>query len=255
MKPVIILLALLVFGMAFSAVATEHTHGGKDKNKTNPPTPTPAATPAPATTPPTPELRDAPTFTLNDVAGKKVSLGDYKGKVVVLEWAGLDCPYTAKFYKDNVLQGWQDSYEAKGKDVVWLTIFTKVDASKVSEWIKANNDKSTDVLIDPDGAVAVKYEAKKTPFVAVVDKNGKIEYKGAIDDKPTSEAKDVATAKNLLKDALDEVLASKQVMMRLTYGYGTPIFREETKPAGPSMIPPKTDEKPAGGPAVNGDTK
>jgi peroxiredoxin len=253
MKPVYFLLALLVLGMTFSAVSAEHPHGGKDKNKTNPPAQPPAATPA--ATPPVAEGKDAPAFTLNDVAGKKVSLADYKGKVVVLEWAGLDCPFTAKFYKDNVLQGWQDSYEAKSKDVVWLTIFTKVDASKVSDWIKANNDKSTDVLIDPDGAVAKKYEAKKTPFVVVVDKNGKLAYKGAIDDKPTSEAKDVATARNFLKAALDEVLAGKPVTMRLTSGYGTPIIKEEAPPAGASTTPKTGDKAPAGDATGNEEAK
>jgi cytochrome oxidase Cu insertion factor (SCO1/SenC/PrrC family) len=44
----------------------------------------------------------APAFTLSDSAGKTVSLADFKGKTVVLEWTNHDCPYVRKHGGNNM---------------------------------------------------------------------------------------------------------------------------------------------------------
>ncbi|HSN55669.1 MAG TPA: redoxin domain-containing protein, partial [Candidatus Sulfomarinibacteraceae bacterium] len=38
----------------------------------------------------------APGFTLADHAGNQVSLSDFEGKVVVLEWLNPDCPFVVR---------------------------------------------------------------------------------------------------------------------------------------------------------------
>src|SRR5207237_3342577 len=40
----------------------------------------------------------APGFTLTDIHGKAHSLGEYKGKIVVLEWLNHGCPFVRKPY-------------------------------------------------------------------------------------------------------------------------------------------------------------
>ena len=40
----------------------------------------------------------APNFSAKDVNGKTVSLADFKGKTVVLEWINPGCPYVRKHY-------------------------------------------------------------------------------------------------------------------------------------------------------------
>jgi hypothetical protein len=40
----------------------------------------------------------APAFTATDVTGKPVSLADFKGRHVVLEWVNPGCPYVQKHY-------------------------------------------------------------------------------------------------------------------------------------------------------------
>jgi len=37
----------------------------------------------------------APAFTLTDSNGRNLSLADFKGKTVVLEWTNHECPYAA----------------------------------------------------------------------------------------------------------------------------------------------------------------
>ena len=62
----------------------------------------------------------APAFTATDTAGKTVSLADYKGKHVVLEWVNPGCPYVQKHYDSANMPATQKSGRAKG--VVWLAI-------------------------------------------------------------------------------------------------------------------------------------
>jgi len=62
----------------------------------------------------------APAFSAVDTNGKTVSLADFKGKTVVLEWVNPGCPYVQKHYGAANMQGTQKEATAKG--VVWLAV-------------------------------------------------------------------------------------------------------------------------------------
>ena len=47
----------------------------------------------------------APDFTLTDTNGNSVTLSDYSGKYVVLEWINYDCPFVVKHYQSKNMQG------------------------------------------------------------------------------------------------------------------------------------------------------
>src|SRR5690242_12117563 len=64
----------------------------------------------------------APEFSLKDQNGKTVSLADYKGKTVVLEWFNQGCPYVVRHYKAKTMIDTAAKY--KDQDVVWLAINT-----------------------------------------------------------------------------------------------------------------------------------
>ena len=51
----------------------------------------------------------APNFTATDSNGKTVSLADFKGKTVVLEWTNNGCPFVRKHYQGN-MQALQKKY-------------------------------------------------------------------------------------------------------------------------------------------------
>ena len=55
-----------------------------------------------------------------DISGRSVSLGDYAGKIVVLEWTNDGCPFVGKHYNSGNMQALQQKYTAGG--VVWSTI-------------------------------------------------------------------------------------------------------------------------------------
>ena len=57
----------------------------------------------------------APAFTATDLAGKPVSLADFKGKTVVLEWHNFGCPFVQKHYRSGNMQALQKKYGARGR--------------------------------------------------------------------------------------------------------------------------------------------
>ena len=170
----------------------------------------------------------APAFTLKDTNGKSVNLADYKGKTVVLEWHNPECPFVKKHYDTANMQGLQSKY---GKDgVVWLTInstepghqdYKKPDV--LNTWLKSSNSSPTAYLMDEDGKVGKAYGAKTTPHMYVINPQGTLVYAGGIDDKRTAKKEDVATAKNFVSAALDEMKAGKSISVSTSTPYGCSV--------------------------------
>ena len=170
----------------------------------------------------------AQNFTLGSAAGKQVSLSDFKGKVVVLEWTNPGCPFVHKHYESGNMQKLQKDATAKG--VVWLSICSSapgkqgnLSADEAAKLVASNGSAATAYLLDADGKVGQLYGAKRTPELYVINKEGTLVYHGAIDDKKTPDPADIAGAKNYVTAALDEVLAGKPVSTPKTEAYGCSV--------------------------------
>lgn len=169
--------------------------------------------------------KEAPAFTATNVKGAPVSLADHKGKVVVLEWLNFGCPFVAKHYSSKNMQKLQADYSAKG--VVWLTVNSSavgkgghMEPSKLAEKATAEGSKATDILVDAEGKVGKAYGAKVTPHMMIISADGKLAYSGAIDSKPTTEVSDIESADPLFANALDAVIAGKEVTNAKNEPYG-----------------------------------
>ena len=172
--------------------------------------------------------QSAPAFTVSDTTGKAVSLADFKGKHVVLEWVNPGCPFVVKHYSSANMQGTQKEATAKG--VVWLTVSsTAPDASDykkpadLASWMQGQKAAATATLMDDDGKLGKAYGARTTPHMYIVDPAGTLVYAGGIDDKPSSKASDIPTSKNYVKAALAETLAGKAVTQASTKPYGCSV--------------------------------
>ena len=170
----------------------------------------------------------APAFSVADTNGKTVSLADFKGKHVVLEWVNPGCPFVVKHYSSNNMQGTQKEATAKG--VVWLAVSsTAPDSSDyrkpadLAKWMQGQKAAATATLMDDDGKVGRAFGARTTPHMYIVDPAGTLVYAGGIDDKPTSNAADIPGAKNYVKAALAETLAGKPVTQASTRPYGCSV--------------------------------
>jgi peroxiredoxin len=171
----------------------------------------------------------APAFTARDTHGKTVKLADYAGKYVVLEWVNPSCPFVKKHY-DNSGNLPATQKDATAKGVVWLSVSTTdqagaqpADIAALNEWTKAQKAVPTATLVDSDGKVGKAYGAKTTPHIYLIDPKGKLLYAGGIDNKPSSNAADIAGATNYVKVALDEALAGKPVSNPVTKPYGCSV--------------------------------
>jgi hypothetical protein len=67
------------------------------------------------------------------------------------------------------------------------------------------------------------YDAKVTPHLYIIDKEGKLAYNGAIDSLATTEASDIPKADKLFVNAIDNVLAGKPVENAKNQPYGCSV--------------------------------
>jgi peroxiredoxin len=130
--------------------------------------------------------KPAPDFTLTDTAGREHHLAGYKGKTVVLEWFNPDCPFVRKHHQKNKTMSTLSSRFASD-DLVWLAVNSGA-AGKQGSGVDRNKKAIEDygiaypVLLDESGTVGRMYGAKTTPHMYVIDAEGTLVYKGAIDD-------------------------------------------------------------------------
>ena len=170
----------------------------------------------------------APDFSLNSAAGSTVSLSDYQGKTVVLEWTNHDCPYVQKHYDSDNMQSLQRKYAAK--DVVWLSIISSapgkqgyVDAETANQLTSSRNAAPTHVLFDPEGTVGRQYGARTTPHMYLIDKEGTLRYAGGIDSIKSANPADIAKATNYVDEGLTSLLGGQAIAKKTSSPYGCSV--------------------------------
>jgi hypothetical protein len=174
----------------------------------------------------------APAFTAVDTRGASHSLEAYRGRWVVLEWVNHSCPYTKKHYKSidgrpGNTQAMQGDYANR---VVWLSVVSSAPGKqgfttgeKADELTREKGAAPTAVIRDTAGTLGRLYGARNTPQYAIIDPEGVLRYAGAIDDKASSNARDIATATNYVRAALDAGLAGNAIAVTQTQPYGCDV--------------------------------
>ena len=176
--------------------------------------------------------RPAPEFTAVDTRGASHSLAGYRGRWIVLEWVNHECPYTKKHYAS--LDGQPGNTQAMQRDyakrVVWLSVVssapgkqgytTAADADRLT---REKGASPAAVIRDTAGTLGRLYGATNTPQYAIIDPRGVLRYAGAIDDKRSPRASDIAGATNYVRAALDAGLAGNAIAVTRTQPYGCDV--------------------------------
>lgn len=165
-----------------------------------------------------------PNFTLKGIDGKTHSIADYKGKIVVLEWTNPNCPFVQRVYRDKIMTNVQKKFADK---VVWLAVNSTnpnngdfETAESLSKTYREWDAVFSTMLLDPDGSVGKMFDAKTTPHMYVIDKEGKLVYAGGIDDDPRGGKSD---AINYVDAALEDMMNGKQVAVATSKPYGCSV--------------------------------
>ncbi|MEQ8559099.1 MAG: redoxin domain-containing protein [Henriciella sp.] len=182
---------------------------------------------SPAPEPGTP----APDFSGTTTDGETVSLSDFDGKTVVLEWTNDGCPFVQKHYAEppKNMQSLQVD-DAAGDDVVWLQIISSAPGKQghvsgdEAEAINEGRDAAPDhVILDPSGDIGRLYDAKTTPHMFVIKGDQQVAYAGAIDSIRSARVEDIANADNYVREALAAVDAGEPVEVASSKPYGCSV--------------------------------
>ena len=114
----------------------------------------------------------APNFTVEMIDGKKITLSELKGKVVVVNFWATWCPpcrQELKVVEKELINRF------KGKDFVFLPI-SRGEQAKTVEAFREQNGYTFPMGLDPMQEIYKKYASNYIPRTFVVGKDGKIIY-------------------------------------------------------------------------------
>ena len=114
----------------------------------------------------------APNFTVEMIDGKKITLSELKGKVVVVNFWATWCPpcrQELKVVEKELINRF------KGKDFVFLPI-SRGEQAKTVEAFRKQNGYTFPMGLDPMQEIYKKYASNYIPRNFVVGKDGKIIY-------------------------------------------------------------------------------
>jgi len=135
---------------------------------------------------PTAVTNAAPDFQLQNLDGQSITLSDFRGKPVVVNfwatWCGpcaFEMPFVQEIYD-----------ERSGEGLIVLAINVGESASEVEQFMQ-NHDLSIPVLLDTDRAVSWQYNIRAFPTTFFIDKDGIIQDKviGAFPTKKALESR------------------------------------------------------------------
>lgn len=160
----------------------------------------------------------APDFELTDLRGKFHRLSDYRGRIVIVNFWSAECPHSERtdHYLLTRLERWNG-------EVVLLSVASNRNESVQMVEESAKTRRIPTILIDAEQVVADLYEAVTTPQVFVVDRQGILRYRGAVDDMKFRQPK---PTRLYLQEAIEALLDGRNPDVTEMPAYGCAIVRE-----------------------------
>lgn len=165
----------------------------------------------------------APDFNLPGTDGKNYSLDSFSDKqALIIIFSCNHCPYV-QAYEDRIIQIQQD-YKDKG--VIVVAINSNEDEGYPEDSFENMKKRAAEkkfnflYLRDEDQSVARAYDATHTPEIFLFNKERKLAFHGKIDDNWQEPGK---VQNHYLRNALDELLAGKEISVPETFTIGCTI--------------------------------
>lgn len=160
----------------------------------------------------------APDFELPDLDGKCHRLSDYRGKIVILNFWSCECPHSERTDRAimSMFVQWRD-------DVALLSIASNRSESAEAVREAAKTRRLPTVLLDANCLVADLCEAQTTPHVFVIDRQGVLRYRGAVDNVTFRQR---TPTRFYLDEAVESLLEGHFPPLMESPAYGCTIIRE-----------------------------
>lgn len=161
----------------------------------------------------------APDFCCRDTRGQLVDTSKLRGKLLVLEWFNPDCPPDMAYYEPPYQQKLQERFVAQG--VEWILVCSaahgiggKLSPERANQWQHNRRARPSHIVLDPDQQLCKQFAVESTPTVFLIGPDGKVLYRGAIDDGENKE---------YLLEAILQAQASKPIAIPRTRNFGCGI--------------------------------
>jgi peroxiredoxin len=160
----------------------------------------------------------APDFELPGIQGGCHKLSDFRGKIAIINFWSAECPHSERTDRHlfTLLEKWNEK-------VVMLSIASNRNESAQKVADVAASRRIPNVLIDADHLVADLYEALTTPHVFVLDCEGILRYRGAVDNITFRHRE---ATQFYLQDAVEALLQGQLPQLNEALAYGCTIVRE-----------------------------
>ncbi|HEY2018385.1 MAG TPA: thioredoxin family protein [Bryobacteraceae bacterium] len=165
-----------------------------------------------------------PGFQLKDTQGAVHTPAEWNGhKAVLLFFVTTDCPVANSYVPE--MNRIRDSYVGRGVQVYAVEADTTTADAAVARYAK-DYRYGFPLLLDPRQVLVELAGATVTPEAVVLSPDGKVLYRGRIDNRVADFGKQRPQATELdVRDALEEVLAGKPVARPFTKSIGCAINR------------------------------
>jgi peroxiredoxin len=159
-----------------------------------------------------------PDFQLPDLEGGLHRLSDHRGRIVIVNFWSCECPHSERADKAimAMLVQWRD-------DATMLSIASNRNENAEALKKAAEARRLPTVLRDADCRVADLFDAQTTPHVFVMDRDGILRYRGAVDD--ATFRKRIPT-RFFLDEAVESLLEGRLPALTESPAYGCAIVRE-----------------------------
>jgi peroxiredoxin len=157
-------------------------------------------------------------FSLPDLNGKIHSLSENRGRIVILNFWSCECPHSERTDKAIMAMfvQWREQ-------VTMLSIASNRSESPQAMREAADARRLPAVLLDEECRVANLYNAQTTPHIFVIDRDGIVRYRGAVDDVTFRKR---TPSRFFLDEAVESLLDGHFPRLTESLAYGCTIVRE-----------------------------
>ena len=167
-------------------------------------------------------------FELREVnTGRLHRLSQHRGRVLVIVFVGTTCPVGELYLKR--LAELATTYRSRGVNFVAINSNASEMIDDVAQHARESR-MTFPVLKDPENGVADQLMAERTCETLVIDAQGRLRYRGAIDNQYGRGTRRAEPTHHYLIDAISAVLDGRDVATKITQVVGCPI--ERTAPRG-----------------------